>query len=170
MKRGPLAAGLVSLAFGIALALCLDSSFLSEVRIATFSSIWPTSTGTVLDTRTFGLGGKWSTHRATVTYTYDASGRTYKSSQVLCECVSSLAADEALHKFPIGKQTSVFYDPISPSLSVVQLRGFDAAFLMKWGLAITAVLLFTAVLPIALWILSSNSAPHRDGREASHSD
>jgi uncharacterized protein DUF3592 len=172
MKATPLIGSLVSLTFGVALWHFLAPSLLDEVRIAAFSSVWPITRGTILETQSQRWSGRRvpSAYLAIVRFRYDVSEHMYTRSQVLCECTSPSTADNALRNFPKGAQTSVFYDPISPSLSVVETRGFDAAFLVKWGLEVTAILLFIAVLPITLWVLSSNRAPHRDGREASHLD
>jgi len=171
MKRGSLVAGLVSVAFGLTLGVWLEPSLLSDVRIAAYSREWPETNGTVLESRTLRLSSRFSSaYLAVVTYVYEVSDRKHIRSQVLCECPSELAADELLLRFPKGRQTAVFYHASDPSLSVVQRRGFDGRFLAQWGLEIGSILMFVVVLPLSLWILSSNSAAHADARGASRLD
>ena len=157
MRAFPLVSSIVSLAFGFVLAFWLKPSFSLELRIAAFSSMWPTVTGKVLDVRTLSLSGgrTGATHHALVTFEYDVSGRKYTRSQVLCECTSIVAAEDVLRDFSKGIPVPVFYDPVSPSLSVVQPRGFDAAFLTKWTFETASILLFVLVIPISLWALSA---------------
>ena len=52
MRAFPFISGIVSLVFGLVLAIWLKPSFSLELRIAAFSSLWPTVTGKVLDVRT----------------------------------------------------------------------------------------------------------------------
>ena len=160
MKAAPLIGSLASLTFGLALWYWLEPSFLNEVRIAAFSSVWPITRGTILETQSQRWSGRKApaVYLAIVRFRYDVSEHKYTGSQVLCECASASTADDALRKFPKDGKTSVFYDPVTPSLSVVEPRGLDAAFLVKWGIEITGILLFIAVLPITLWVLSSNRA------------
>lgn len=157
MRAFPLVSSIVSLAFGLVLAFWLKPSFSLELRIAAFSSMWPKINGKVLGARTFSPSGgrTGATHHALVTFEYDVSGRKYTRSQVLCECTSIVAAEDVLRDFSKGAPVAVFYDPVSPSLSVVQPRGFDAAFLTKWTLEIASVLLFVLVIPISLWVLGA---------------
>lgn len=152
MRAFPLISSIVSLTFGLVLAFWLKPSFSLELRIAAFSSIWPTVTGKVLDVQTFSLSGG-AAHHALVTFEYDVSGHQYTRSQVLCECTSIVAAEDVLRDFSKGVRVPVFYDPVSPSLSVVQPRGFDAAFLTKWTFEVASILLFVLVIPISLWAL-----------------
>lgn len=167
MRAFPLVSSIVSLAFGLVLAFWLKPSFSLELRIAAFSSMWPTVTGTILDVRAFSLGsgGTGATHHALVTFEYDVSGQKYRHSQVLCECTSIVAAEDVLRDFSKGAPVPVFYDPVSPYLSVVQPRGFDAAFLTKWSFEIASVLLFVLVIPISLWVLGA-AGTSVDVREA----
>jgi len=172
MRNFPLIASVVSLAFGVALGFWLEPTLFSELRIATFSTHWPEVNGTVIEARSvyvprLGKGG-YSRHLATVTFAYDVSDNKYQASQVLCECLSTTTADAELRRFAKGGKSLVFYDLLSPSLAVVRPRSFDSEFLVKWGLEIGVVLLFVVGFPVTLWVLSSNSAPHRDGREAAH--
>jgi len=156
MRTLPLIAVLASLAFGLALGLWLGPSLSSEFRIAAHSAVWPTAHGTVIESRNVYL--RRTMHLAIVTFAYEVSGGQYTSSQVLCECLGWRAADDALHKFPKGSHTPVFYDPTSPSLAVVRPRDFDAEFLAKWCLEIAAIVLFVAVLPLGVWVLGCRSS------------
>jgi Protein of unknown function (DUF3592) len=167
MRAFPLVSSIVSLAFGLVLAFGLKPSFSLELRIAAFSSMWPTITGKVLGVRAFSLSGgsTGATHHALVTFEYDVSGHRYTRSQVLCECTSRVAAEDVLRDFSKGAPVSVFYDPVSPSLSVVQPRAFDAAFLTKWTFEIASILLFVLVIPISLWVLGA-AGTSLDAREA----
>ena len=163
MRAFPLISSIVSLAFGLVLAFWLKPSFSLELRIAAFSSMWPTVTGKVLDVQTFSLSGG-ATHHALVTFEYDVSGHKYTRSQVLCECTSIVAAEDVLRDFSKGVPVPVFYDPVSPSLSVVQPRGFDAAFLTKWTFEVASILLFVLVIPISLWVLrAAGTSPDARG-------
>jgi uncharacterized protein DUF3592 len=167
MRVFPLVSSIASVVFGLALVFWFEPSFSSELRIAAFSSMWPEIKGKVLDVRTFSLsnGGPEATHHALVTFEYDVSGQRYARSQVLCECASAVAAEDALRNFSRGNPVSVFYDPVSPSLSVVQPRAFDAAFLTKWALEMASALLFVLVIPISHWTLRAGA--HPDPRRAS---
>lgn len=159
MRAFPLVSSIVSLAFGLILMSWLEPSFSSELRIAAFSSMWPAITGKVLDVRTFSLSGSRAatTHHALVTFEYHVSGQSYTRSQVLCECATIFAAEDVLRNYSKGAPVAVFYDPVSPSLSVVQPRGFDAAFLTKWTLEMASILLFILVIPISLWASRAGS-------------
>lgn len=166
MRAFPLISSIVSLAFGLVLAFWLKPSFSLELRIAAFSSMWPTVTGKILDVQTFSLSGgrTGATHHALVTFEYDVSGHKYTRSQVLCECTSIVAAEDVLRDFSKGVPVPVFYDPVSPSLSVVQPRGFDAAFLTKWTFEMASVLMFVLVIPISLWALrAAGTSPDARG-------
>jgi hypothetical protein len=167
MKKGLIAAALASVAFGLVLATWLEPFIASDVRIAANGSQWPKTNGTVLESRSYPLSSKsFSIYKAVVTYKYEVSGRQYQRSQVLCDCSSGATSDELLVDLTSGRLVQVSYDPSDPSLSVINVRGFDAEFLTKWGLELIVILMFAIVLPLGLWLLSSNSTPHRDGREA----
>ena len=164
MGNLPFVASIASVAFGLAFGFWLEPSLSSEVRIASFSSTWPVTRGTVLSAQSLHFGNK-SGYRAAVTFAYEVSHRQYTGAQTLCVCADPTSADDALRNFPKGTQHSVFYDPVNPSLSVVRPRDFDAAFFSKWGLEVTMIVLFVAVLPLTLWVLGSKSAPTAAGEK-----
>jgi hypothetical protein len=161
MRTLPLVSTVMSLVFGLILMFWLEPSFLLEWRIAATSAIWPATAGTLQEVRRFPIGGRGGIARfALVKFGYTVSGRTYVRSQILCRCSSAPAAEDIVRDFAKGIPVSVFYDPARPSLSVVQRRGFDAAFFAEWGLKLASVLLFVLVIPIALWALGlGNSRP-----------
>jgi hypothetical protein len=154
MRTLPLVSTVMSLLFGLVLVSWLEPSFLQEWRIAAFSSMWPATAGTLQDIRGLPLSGRRAAlHFAVVRFGYTVSGRKYVRSQILCKCSSARAAQDILRNFAKGHPVPVFYDPARPSLSVVQPRGFDAAFLTEWALKVASVLLFVVFIPIGLWAL-----------------
>ena len=169
MRTLPIVSIVMSLVFGLLLMFRLEPSFLQEWRIAAFSSVWPTTAGTLQDIRRLPLGGHRAALRmAAVRFGYTVSGRKYVRSQILCKCSGAAAADEILRDFSKGLPVPVFYDPARPALSVVQPRGFDAAFLTEWALKLASVLLFVLIIPIASWALGCGSArPSRPQQGAS---
>jgi hypothetical protein len=166
MRVFPVVSSVMSLAFGLVLMFWLEPSFLLELRIAAFSSVWPATMGTLQEIRRLPFGDRreGAMRFASVTFGYTVSGRKYARSQILCRCRSASATENILRNFSTGVPVPVFYDPVRPSLSVVQPRGFDAAFLTEWSLKLVSVLLFVAVIPIALWALRSGRESPPDAR------
>lgn|SRR5579864_725458 len=163
METPRLIACVVSVLFGIAIAVWLAPMLIADTRIGIYSSKWPMTTGTVVEHRDsyFATNRGGPLYLPMVTYTYVVSGHVYVGSQVFCDCGNWQSSRASLKKFPKGVGTSVFYDPADPSLSVIEPHTFDSQFFVKWGLEVAFVVLFVIVFPVVLWILGSNKTPQR---------
>jgi len=145
MAIGPLAFALVCgsvfiLALGAIGAFLIVYGVRSRKKAAA-SQAWPSTEGWITSAEvwesrsTDDEGHVRYAYYPTVAYTYTIEGRSYAGKQISFGGVrghgTPTKAQEALTRFPVGAQVSVYYDPTNPAEAVL-VREEGAA---KWALA-----------------------------------
>lgn len=88
-------------------------------------------------------------YRAHVVYEYSAKGRTYRGSNLTSNVDisrgSARAWDSLLAKYPVGREVTVYHDPIEPSISVLERPWGVPVFILALGVVAIAATIRLAV-------------------------
>lgn len=128
------------------------------------SQNWPSTAGQITDarvshsTRTDSDGDTTTTYTPHVEYVYQVGGQEYRGKNITFGFTQGYGspgkAQEALARYPVGSQVSVYYDPSQPGESVLERKagGFTLSLIIG---GIFLVIGVCAGIPGVLWALVS---------------
>jgi hypothetical protein len=137
-------AGLVPIVMGLPFVLL----GLYRLRTAIGSSRWPTTTGTVTGSNIrahAGTEGSSGGYSIEIIYEYDVDGDTYTSRRYSfgdrpTKSTRSAAETWLEEHYPVGSDTTVYYDPDDPDVTVLETGGAGTQFVIFLvGLVFTGI-------------------------------
>lgn len=119
--------------------------YLGILRIRTGRAMsWPSVRGLVVgnDVIKECAGPSSSCYRPVITYRYSVKGETYESNRVFIgrQAIShELRARKIMEKFPVGSETSVYYNPENPKAACLVRKIDNPRFIRNFGIVLVIV-------------------------------
>jgi Protein of unknown function (DUF3592) len=125
---------------------------------------WPAATGVITASRAqpTKTENNRNEYRLSVGYTYAVDGKTYSGTRITASDVyekTRNAAEEALKKYPIGGEVSVYYDPDDPGSSLLETGMKKNVYALLGGSAFCFLLAAAIVVSEVKKRLGHPSAP-----------
>jgi hypothetical protein len=105
---------------------------------------WPSVSGEIIGNKVIKecAGPSSSCYKPVITYRYKVKGETYESDRLYIgrQAIShELRARKIMEKFPLGSETSVYYDPENPKSACLVRKIDNPKFIMKFGIVLVIV-------------------------------
>lgn len=138
LSLGTLIAGLIWLHFGW-------RATQRDKRYAKDSARWPTTSGHIKTSQVVSeMRGDVRNDVPVVEYSYVVRGQTYTAKRISFDAAAILMANQVVTRYPAGSEVPVAYDPINPTVAVLQPGGRGPG-----GLAYTLALIGPIILILA---------------------
>ena len=154
----------VLLAFG----LILGGVGLYRYNLGRKSASWPVAKGSMTASRPQPVTteNNRNEYRLSVSYKYAVNGKTYTGTRITASDIyekTRKAAEEALSKYPVGGEVSVYYDPDDPAISLLETGIRENVYALMGA----SVLSFMFAAAVAVSALRQNSKhPHSPSKSA----